>query len=205
MIAFYFIPVVLVALWSLAYGFRQGISFQVASLLGMAFGAVAARILSPELESHFQWATNLSHTDEFGNFAPNLVCSAVIYFVVFWLFALLAPLLKMALAMFRVGILNRIAGSLFCLLKNLLWLSIFFNLILCFSAPETLLRFEKANDGNLVAAVMALTPGILGCYGAADFAHFNQLKEAKSISCNFKSSNYVILSKPKIITTSTQC
>lgn len=193
--AFYLLLVIVVALVSLASGFRQGITNQLASLLGFAFGAVGARVLTPIFADNFHWAVNMSQAPEFSDFTVNLVCSSVIYFVIFCLFALLNPILNYALAVIQKGILNRLAGSFFAALKNLLWLSIVFNLALCFSNATGLLQYEKANDGNLVAAVMAITPNVLGCYGAEDFAHFNQLKEAKSISCNFKSTMNVIMVK----------
>ena len=190
--AFYAIIIILVALVAIARGFRAGIFQQTASLLGFAFGAVAARVLVPQYTPSFKWAANLSQAPEFADFTTNLVCGVTIYSVVFAFFYLFSPFFRSALAVLEVGIFNRILGAFFMLVKNLLWLSIFFNLLLCFSSASRLLYYERSNDGNLVAAVMQLTPAILGCYGAEDFAHFNQLKEAKSISCNFNTQPDVI-------------
>lgn len=192
--AIYFFLAILIALWGLAHGFRLGITRQMASFLGFAFGAVFARILAPELSVHFQWAAALSQAPEFSELTVNLICAVTIYCVVFALFSLLSPLLNLALSVIPVGMFNRLIGAFFSLVKNLLWLSLAFNLLLCLSPASRLIGYEKANDGNLIAAVMALTPAILGCYGAEDFAHFNQLKEAKSISCNFHSPPNVIIS-----------
>lgn len=177
--------VLAVALVSITIGFRRGITHQLASLLGFAFGAVAARILAPHFTPAFIWTGHLSLAPEFTIFTANLVCAVVIYIIVYSLFMILNPLLRSAMSVFEVGMFNRILGAFFSLTKNLLWLSIFFNLLLCCSANSGLLRYERANDGNLIAAVMAITPAILGCYGAEDFAHFFQLREAKTISCNF--------------------
>lgn len=179
---FYLGIVLLVALVSLAIGFRRGITMQLASLLGMAFGAVAARILSPELEGSFNWVEKYTPAPEFNEFAMNLMAGCVIYTVVYGLFMIFSRILQGALSIFSIGMFNRILGAFFSLLKNLLWLSIFLNLLICFKSESGLLRYERANDGNLVASVMELTPAILGCYGGEDFAHFHQLKEAKSIS-----------------------
>ena len=180
---FYLGIVLLVALVSLAIGFRRGITMQISSVLGLAFGAVAARVLSPEFSDQFQWVEKFTPAPEFNEFAVNLVCSAVIYAVVYAIFSLISKIMQGALSVFEVGMFNRLLGAFFSLLKNLLWLSLFLNIIICFKAESGLLRYERANDGNLVASVMELTPVILGCYGGEDFAHFHQLKEAKSISC----------------------
>lgn len=182
--AFYSILVILVALASIARGFRFGLSRQIASVLGFAFGAVCARVLTPQFTPNFLWAKNFSQAPEFADFTVNLVSAVVIYIIVFFLFSFLSPLFNKVMRVLETGILNRIIGAFFSLIKNLLWVSIFLNLLLCLSPKSKLLNYEQSNDGNLVATVMDLTPAILGCYGASDFAHFNQLKEAKSISQN---------------------
>ena len=178
--------------YSLARGFRLGMTGQLATLLGFAFGAVGARILTPEFQVNFTWVSSFSPAPEFNVPAINLVCGVTIYFVIFSLFSILSGLLRGAMSVFEVGMFNRLLGSFFNCLKNLLWLSILFNLLLCFSMGSGLLRFERSGDGNLVSAVMALTPAILGCYGAEDISHIEQLKEAKKISCNFNGSGSVI-------------
>lgn len=181
---FYLGIVLLVALVSLAIGFRRGITMQLSSVLGLAFGSVAARVLSPGMNGYFLWVEQFTPEPEFNEFAVNLVCSVVIYAIVFWVFALFSRILQGALSIFEVGMFNRLLGAFFSLLKNLLWLSCFLNILICFKSESGLLRYERANDGNLVASVMALTPAVLGCYGGEDFAHFHQLKEAKTISYN---------------------
>ena len=185
--------ILIVALISIFSGFRKGITSQIASLLGVAFGVVAARIFTPEMVHYFKWTARWGQAPEFNDFTSNLVCAVMIYLVVFFLFNLLSGIFKVTMSVFEIGIINRLLGAFFSLLKNLLWLSICFNLFLCFSIESGLLRYEKANDGNLVGAVMDITAVFLGCYGAQDFAHFHQLKEAKSISCNYIEGSNVIL------------
>lgn len=184
--------VLLVAFFAIVRGFRQGLTRQLASLLGFGFGAVAARVLTPEFTESFQFTSHVSPAPEFKEFTANLICGVVIYIIVYGLFSLLSGVLSSALSVFDVGMFNRLTGAFFSLIKNLLWLSIIFNFLLCFKPDSGLLSYERADDGNLVATVMDMTPAILGCYGAEDFAHFHQLKEAKSISCNFNKRKYVI-------------
>ena len=183
---FYLIIVLLVALVSLATGFRRGCTMQLSSVLGFAFGAVAARVFTHPFSQYFMWVEHFSPAPEFNEFSVNLVTAGVIYSIVYWLFSILSGILRKAMAVLETGIFNRLLGSFFTLIKNLLWLSLFLNLMICFKSESGLLGFERANDGNPVAAVMELTPMILGCYGGEDFAHIHQLKEAKSISCNMK-------------------
>ena len=204
---FYLLIVLLVALVSLATGFRRGITMQLSSLLGFAFGAVAARIFVIPLSKYFMWVEHFSPAPEFNDFSVNLVTCGVIYTVVYWAFSIFSIILRKAMAVFDTGIFNRLLGSFFSLVKNLLWLSLFLNFLICFKSESGLLKYERANDGNPVAAVMELTPAILGCYGGEDFAHIHQLKEAKSISLNmtplhnfhnFNDNSLVITTKENI-------
>ena len=192
---FYLAVVLIVAFVAIASGFRRGITRQLASLLGFAFGAVAARILTPDLMPKFQWVTGFTPDADFNDFAMNLVCSVSIYFVVYCLFSVFSGILQGALSVFNIGMFNRLLGAFFSLIKNLLWLSIIFNLLICFQPTSELLGYERADDGNLVASVMEISPAILGCYGGKDFAHFHQLKEAKAISRNFNTSSNVIITQ----------
>ena len=181
---FYILIVILTALVSIAIGFRRGITGQVAPLLGFAFGAVVTRVLSPDFSHYFLWVERFSPAPEFNEFAVSLICSSTIYTVVYWLFACLNVIFKKALVVIEIGMFNRLLGAFFSMVKNLLWLSIFLNILICFKSESGLLRYERANYGNPVATVMEITPAILGCFGGEDFAHFHQLKEAKYISRN---------------------
>lgn len=184
---FYLLIVLLTALVSMAIGFRRGITRMLSSLLGLGFGAVAARLLSPGFYSYFLWVERFSPAAEFNEISINLVCHITIYTIVYCFFAIFSKILESAMSVFYVGIFNRLLGGFFGLVKNLLWLSFFLNLLICFKSESALLRYERANDGNPIAAVMEMTPAILGCYGGEDFAHFHQLKEAKLISSLLKS------------------
>ena len=180
--AFYLILVLFVAFFAIIKGFRKGFTGQLSSVLGFGFGAVAARIFTPQFSDSFHWVDPWSQSPEFQEFTSNLVCGVSIYIVVYAVFSIFSGIFRMAMKMVEVGMLNRIIGSVFSLINNLLWLSIFLNLLLCFSAESRLLRYERQNDGNLIAAVMDMTSAILGCYSGEDFAHYHQLKEAKTIS-----------------------
>lgn len=187
--------VLVVSFMGIISGFRNGITSQFASLLGFAFGVVAARVIAPDLTYLFIDTAKATQEPEFQAYTTNLLAAVFVFSVTFFIFSFLSPILKAALSIINIGMFNRLIGVFFSLLKYLLWLSIALNLLLCFRPDCGLLRFETSNDGNLVAAVLDLTPACLGCFGAEDFAHFNQLKEAKSISCNFNGENDVILSK----------
>ena len=196
---FYLILAIAVALVSIFYGFWKGISGQLAALLGFAFGVVAARVLTPEYHDHFNNISSILVEEPYEELAAHTFCAAAIYIVTFLLFCLFTPILRGALSIFDVGILNRIAGGIFSLTANLLLLSIFYTLLLCINPNCGLLKYEKSDDGNLAAAIMDMTPAFLGCQGADEIAHLVQLQQAATISCNFNPSQNVIISGDSLI------
>ena len=192
---FYLLLVLAVGFISFWRGFRRGFTGSISSVLGFSFGAVASRILTPDLSIYFKGMARFSQDPDFSEFTVNLVCAVVIYIAVFWIFSILGLIFRRIFSIIEMGMFNRLLGAFFSLTIGLLWLSILLNLLLCFSSGSGLLKYEKGNDGNLIASVMAITPALLGCYGAEDFAHFHQLKEAKFISCNFKATDNVIITQ----------
>lgn len=181
----YLVIILVVAAFSAIIGFRKGITRQLSSLLGVAFGAVAARILAPGLAVQFTGLVSSHFDSRFVGFVSGLLAAVVIYLIVYAVFSIFTKVLRGALSVFEVGMFNRLLGSFFCIFKNLLWVSIFYNLLLCYNPDCGLLRYARSDDGNMVGGVMWLTSAVLGCGGAHELGHLIQLQEAASISCNF--------------------
>lgn len=189
----YLTIILFVAGYSVIAGFRRGLMGQFSGLLGMAFGIVGARVLTPEFYCSFKpWLGSIT-PDNFINFSSQLICAVLIYAFIYLLFSIFAKILNSAVSMLFEGMLNRLAGSFFCITKNLLWVSILYTLILCFNRQSGLLAYAGQDDGNMIGAVMELTPAFLGCGGANDLYHLIQMKDAATISCNFSKQENVII------------
>ena len=90
----YLALILVVAFYAIFSGFRKGITGQIASLLGFGFGAVGARILTPEYSNQFQWAAKMSQTPEFNELTVNLVCAITIYTIIYFLFSFVIIIYK---------------------------------------------------------------------------------------------------------------
>lgn len=191
----YMILTVVVAVASIIYGFSRGITGQISYVLGFAFGAVAARVLTPVFLPYFDNPASLLSEDYYRELAATVFCAATVYVAVFLLFSLTTRIFRGALSVFDVGMFNRLVGAFFSLTAGLMFLSIAFTLLLCTNPDCGLLSYETSDDGNLAAAVMDLMPAVLGCPGADELAHLVQLKQAASISCNFNAIPNVIIIK----------
>lgn len=180
----YHLIVIVVAAYAVIKGFRRGFTGQISGILGFAFGTVCAHVFEPEVEAFFRsLLPGLKHSIA-SAFTYTVLSAVTIYGIVYMAFMTFTKVLRSAMQVFYVGMLDSILGAVFSLLKYLLVLSIIYNLILCINPNSTLLRYATADDGNVVESVVALAPNLLGCGSAHDLAHLLQLREAKKISHN---------------------
>lgn len=189
----YQLVVLAVGVLSILRGYRRGLVGQLPEVLGVAFGIVASRVLARQLITMFTDISGLQpHTAEI-LVLTSLLVSSVIYESVYYTVRAFTGVFKKAVkAVYDSGVLDSMAGSFFTMMKNLITLSIVYNLLLCFNPGGELLRIQNAHDGNLAGAVMGLGPALLGCYGCEELSHLLQLREAHKISCNQSGAARVI-------------
>lgn len=188
----YHILIIAVAFIALAKGFKSGFTGQISAILGFAFGIVCAHIFSTQGESFFRMILPGVKDCVGSSFIYSLLSAVSIYVIVFYLFKILTKVLRSAMEVFNVGMLDSILGAAFSLVKYLLVLSIFLNLLLCVSPNSGLMKYARADDGNIVEGVVLLAPALLGCFSAEDLSHILQLWEAKKISVNRSATPRVI-------------
>lgn len=188
----YHLIVIAVAAFAVIKGFRCGFTGQISGILGFAFGSVCAHVFQPEAEACFRAILPGLRNAVASAFIYSLLSSATVYGIVYLLFKIFTKVLRAAMQVFYVGMLDAILGAFFCLFKYMLVLSIVYNLLLCINPSSQLIKYATADDGNVVESVMLLAPGILGCGNVYDLTHLIQLREAKKISCNLSASPLVI-------------
>lgn len=180
--AIYHILVLAVALVGLFRGFHAGLMRQVSGVLGFVFGLVGARALGPDFASWLAGWFPKVFDPVAKTFFVEILGYGMIWGLSMFLFSMFTGVLNFILGMFPVGIMNSIAGSAFCLLKYLMFLSILFDLALCRPSASPLMHCARHDDGNLVDCVIRLAPELLGTMSAEEYIHKVQLWEARSIS-----------------------
>lgn len=191
--ATFHIVAIAVAAIAVIKGFRSGFTGQVSGVLGFAFGTVCAHVFDEQAEAVMR-ALLPGLEGRLGSaFIYSVTSAALIYVMVFLLFRIFTKVLRSAMQVFYVGMLDKLLGSAFCLAKYMLMLSIIYNLILCVNPSSPLMKYATAEDGNVVEIVMMLAPGMLGCRSYEDLSHLIQLREAKKISCNINCAPDVII------------
>lgn len=188
----YHIIVLAVAAFSVIRGFKRGFTGQISGILGFAFGTVCAHVFEADVETALRAILPGVRHSAGGAFIYSVLSSVIVYGLVYTAFKMFTKVLRSAMQVFYVGMLDAILGAMFSLLKYMLLLSIVYNLVLCINPKSPLLKYASADDGNVVETVVLLAPGLLGCGSVHDLAHLIQLREAKKISCNITSVPLVI-------------
>lgn len=173
-----------VSAWGVLRGYRRGLTGVITSVLGMAFGIVCSHIFA---DAATDMALGIAGGAGSGNrgyyLASNLGCGAV-FLIVYLIFRSLTGVIKAAMESTGGGLADSLLGSAFCLYNYLLMLSIGYNVFVGLRPESSLMKYGKDDDGNICAAVMWIAPAALGSESFAEFAHQEQLREAKKISCN---------------------
>lgn len=191
--ALYHIIVIVVAVLAIVKGFRRGFTGQVSGILGFAFGAVCAHIFGCDAADIYRELFPGIRVRPGSGFIYSVLGAVTVYVIVFYTFKMLTAVLRRAMDIFEIGMLDSLFGAAFSLLKYLLVLSVVYNLILCVNPSSPLMKYSNADDGNIVEGVMLLAPACLGCGNVNDLYHLLQLREAKKISLNYNEEPVVII------------
>lgn len=191
--AVFHILAITVAAVAVIKGFGRGFTGQVSGVLGFAFGTVCAHVFDSQSEMFVRGLLPGIKDSVAAPFIYSVLGASLIYVSVFLIFRIFTKVLRAAMQVFYIGMLDRLLGAAFCLAKYMLILSIIYNLILCVNPDSRLLKYATTRDGNIVEIVMMLAPGLLGCDSYEDLAHLLQLREAKKISSNINACPGVIL------------
>lgn len=180
--AAFHIIVIAVAAVAVVRGWRRGLSGQAASVLGFAFGTVCAHVMAPWAEAEVaSWGLIAPH-DCRAAFLTGTVARSGTYAVVYTVAKALTSIIERLLKPLGTGMLNSMAGSLFCLADWLMWTSIVLNLTLCAKPDCGLERCGDNGDGNVVAETMLFAPALLGGEDVCDLWHKCRLRDARLIS-----------------------
>lgn len=161
---------------------------QLASLLGLAFGFVAARLLydsmSQLIDPLFPGPEHFAE-EPFGTplrrYTLYTVSASLVFISTFMLFRLIGSVLSRAMQIIHTGAVNSILGAGFNFCKWLVMLSVIFNLLLAIKPDSALAKYCNDGDGNIVELVMDVAPALFNTESPADLNHYKRLQQAKQI------------------------
>lgn len=180
--AMYHIIAIVVAVYAVVRGYRRGLTGMVTSVLGLAFGVVCAHIFCEAITDAVMSAMPGFVAHRAGRYFVSNLAAGGVFFIVYFVIRSVTWVIRMAMSGDSSGLLNSLLGAFFCMANYLLMLSVVYNIMVGWNPDSALMRYGKADDGNIVEAVMWIAPAALGSESFADFAHARQLEEAKKIS-----------------------
>lgn len=180
--ALFHIIAILVAILAVVRGYRRGLTGMVTSVLGLAFGVICAHIFAKGAASLVSSLMPERVLERSGNYLAENIGAGLVFFIVYHVFNTITRIIRTAMGDLGSGLLNSIIGAFFCLCNYLLMLSIVYNIIVGWNPESALMHYGKADDGNIIEAVMWIAPAALGSESFSEFAHEEQLREAKKIS-----------------------
>lgn len=187
-----------VAILGVLRGYRRGLTGMVTSVLGMAFGIVTAHIFADAATDFALEILPHQRGRDMQYVATNLGCGGV-FFLVYFIFRSLTWIIRAAMSLAQGGgLINSLLGAFFCLANYLLMLSICYNVFVGIDPSSALMKYGRADDGNICAGVLWIAPTCLGSESFSDFALQEQLREAKKISVNRGAPSGVIKMTDKI-------
>lgn len=180
--ALYHIVAIVVAATGVVRGYRRGLTGCVTSVLGLAFGVVCAHIFCDGAAEAILAAMPAETAARGGYYLASNLGAGLVYFGVYFIIRSVTGIIRHALDSDRSGLLNSLLGTFFCVTNYLLMLSIAYNVLVGLNPEASLMRHGRADDGNIIEAVMWLAPAALGSEAFSEFAHQEQLRKARCIS-----------------------
>lgn len=163
-------------------GFRRGIKRDVPSMIGIALGAVCARIFIPPVTEAIYGLFLWVHGRVNEQYLYSVASAALIFFSVYYIFRMLTGFIGKIMSNDEKSILDCLAGSVYSLFRALVFLSFLYNAMLAFRSDGSLLKAMKSDDGSIAEGVLLIAPAVAGFESPEEFAHSIQLEEASRIS-----------------------
>lgn len=125
------IIILIVAVIAVIYGFRRGIVREAVSFCAIILGIMACRLFSEQATAAGAKliGVNLENESASSHYAAAIVGSILVFIIVWLAVFLIGRLLRGAVKIVRLGIIDSIIGAIYCTSKWLLVLSLLLNLI----------------------------------------------------------------------------
>lgn len=114
----------LVLLYAVISGYIKGLLSQIGQIAGLIVGVLAARALTPSLLTMLRVDAGV----ETSSMIATVVCYSLVFLAGYFAIVLLAKLVKLVVKVACLGVIDRLAGAIFKLVKWTIILSLAYNL-----------------------------------------------------------------------------
>lgn len=149
------IVLALILLYGLVRGFFRGLLAEIASLVGIVAGIYSAIHFSYILSDFF--SENMNWDSEY----VNLIAFAITFVLIVFLISLAGKILTKMAGFAALGIVNKLLGAGFGLLKMAFIASVIIMFFAATNEEIELVSKEKLEDSKLYAPVKVIAPAVL--------------------------------------------
>ncbi len=143
----------LVLLYAVISGFIKGLLSQIGQIAGLIVGVLAARALTPSLLTMLKVDADVDSASMF----TTVICYFLVFLAAYFAIVLLANLVKLVVRVACLGILDRMGGAVFKLIKWTIILSLVYNL----GVAAGVCNAPGAADNMLERTVYRVAPAVL--------------------------------------------
>lgn len=157
------ILIIIVFVGAIVYGLYKGVIAQMGSLGGILLGIVACRLFGDDFARFLGTVLPDMTSDAASSaYVNGIIANVIIFIVVYILAVLIAKLIRKLTHALCLGVIDRIAGAIFCLFKWFLAFSIVLNVWLAFDPNAGFQKKSSIGGGVAVKAIISLAPTTLG-------------------------------------------
>lgn len=161
-------------------GYKKGAARQLPSLLAIIVGILAVRIVEAPWEAVLRGALPFDREGAASEFVYGNISASTIFLGIYIIIFTPCLFLSNTLRLLPVEILGKICGAGLAIVKATFWLSLFLNLWMSLRPYDKgVMHSAEAGDGNLIAAVMWVSPMLFGTPDTGDLHHAFQLEQAR--------------------------
>lgn len=150
-------------LWGLYRGFAKGFIIELATLLSLCLGIIGAIKLSDMVSDYCR--DNFNWTSEY----LPLISFAVTFLVIVILVYLIAKAIEQFIRLAALGVVNRIFGSVFGVLKFAIALSCIIFVLNSLQSAENIFPYEQKQKSILYTPVASIAPKIIPTLEKSNF------------------------------------
>lgn len=142
-----------VLIYAIISGYVKGLLSQIGQIAGLIIGVLAARALTPQLLTML----SVDAGDKAASTLSVVLCYMFVFFAAYFVVVLVARLLKLVVKVACLGVLDRLSGALFKVLKWMLILSLVYNFCTAVGIATT----PNADDYWIERATYRMAPAVL--------------------------------------------
>lgn len=147
--------VIIILIYCLISGYKSGLIKQLTALVGIVVAAMLSGKVADFILPYVQGVNKIP------DYIPVPLSFIIAFLVILCIFFAVGGMLESIIKTLKMGFLNKICGSIFCIIKWTFVLSIILNLLLALDKERTLVNKNIEKESQTFSYIQQLAPAII--------------------------------------------